>query len=258
MNAASGFPAVTGRDGAPVNHALPVWDVVCGLYLAAGLLAADRHRLRTGEGSRLRVALDDVALATAGNLGYLAEAQFGTPRERLGNQLYGEFGRDFGTADGRVMVAVVTGRQWRDLVSATGLGEVVEALERALRADFGTAGDRYRHREAIGGVLASWFAGRTCAEVEDGLRGTSVLWSRYRDFGEVAADMDGRPLVGTVDQPGVGPHLAPGSPLVFGGQAPPVPAPTLGEDTAGVLRDVLGLAEDEIDDLRARGVAGEP
>ncbi|MBE1535201.1 CoA transferase [Actinomadura algeriensis] len=258
VNAASGFPSVTGRDGAPVNHALPVWDVVCGLYLAAGLLAADRHRLRTGEGSSLRVALDDVALATAGNLGYLAEAQFGTPRERLGNHLFGEFGRDFGTADGRVMVAVVTGRQWRDLVAATGLRDVVEALERALGADFGTAGGRYRHREAIGGVLASWFGARTCAEVEDGLRGTSVLWSRYRDFGEVAAELDGRPLVGAIDQPGIGRHLAPGSPLVFGEQAPPVPAPALGEHTAGILRDVLGLAEDEIEDLRARGVAGEP
>ncbi|QFG25852.1 CoA transferase [Actinomadura sp. WMMB 499] len=258
VNAASGFPAITGRDGAPVNHALPVWDVVCGLYLAAGLLAAERHRLRTGEGSGLRVALDDIALATAGNLGYLAEAQLGTPRERIGNHLFGEFGRDFATADGRVMVAVVTGRQWRDLVAATGLGEVVEALERALRADFGTAGDRYRHREAIGGLLASWFGTRTCAEIEAGLHGTSVLWSRYRDFGEVARELDGRPLMAEIDQPGVGPHLAPGSPLVFGGQAPPGPAPVLGEDTAGVLRDVLGLSGDAVDDLRARGVAGEP
>ncbi|NVI92028.1 CoA transferase, partial [Actinomadura sp. BRA 177] len=213
VNAAMGFPGITGPSGAPVNHALPAWDVACGLYMAIGLLAAERHRLRTGEGQSLRVALQDVALATAGNLGYLAEAQLGEPRQRLGNHLFGDFGRDFPTADGRVMVAVLTPRHWRDLVEATGLSEVSAALERALGADFRRAGDRFTYREALGGILAPWFASRTCAQVEDGLQNTSVLWSRYRDFAEVAATLPDEPLMGELNQPGIGSHLAPGSPL---------------------------------------------
>ncbi len=243
VNASLGFPSITGPEtwSTPVNYALPAWDVACGLYLTVGLLAAERHRLRTGEGRQIRVALQDVALATAGNLGYLAEAQLcAEPRPRLGNHLFGDFGRDFVTADGRVMVAVLTARHWRDLVAVTGLAEVAGALERALDADFGQAGDRYTYREALGGVLAPWFSSRTCAEVGDAMRDTSVLWSRYRDFAELAADLHAYPLMGELDQPGVGPHLAPGSPILFGSASPPPsPAPTLGEHTGDVLRTVL-------------------
>jgi 2-methylfumaryl-CoA isomerase len=260
VNAAVGLPSITGPSGSaePSNHVMPAWDVACGLYLAIGLLAAERHRLRTGEGTRLRVALSDVALATAGNLGMLAEAQLGQVRPRLGNQLFGDFGRDFATADGRVMVAVLTARHWRDLVAATGLTEVADALERALGADFRTAGDRYAYRDALGGVLAPWFASRTSAEVEDALKATSVLCSRYRDFAEVAAGLHDEPLMGEIDQPGIGRHLAPASPMRLGDEEPvPAPAPELGQHTAEILRDVLGLPDAEIASLQSRGIAGE-
>ncbi|NIJ14814.1 crotonobetainyl-CoA:carnitine CoA-transferase CaiB-like acyl-CoA transferase [Saccharomonospora amisosensis] len=66
-----------------------------GLHLAVGPLAAERRRSRTGEGTRLTVSLHDVALATAGDLGYLAEAQLSEqPRQRIGTDVYGDFGRD--------------------------------------------------------------------------------------------------------------------------------------------------------------------
>lgn len=103
VNAAVGFPMVTGPEGHadPVNHVLPAWDIACGLYSALGILAADRRRRITGEGQRLSVALYDVALAAAGNLGFLAEAQVGrVVRKRYGNYLYGGFARDFTTRDG--------------------------------------------------------------------------------------------------------------------------------------------------------------
>ncbi|TDC80929.1 CoA transferase [Actinomadura sp. 7K507] len=261
VNAGMGFPSVTGPSDqtAPVNHALPAWDIACGLYLTIGLLAAERHRLRTGEGQSLHVALEDVALATAGNLGYLAEAQLGGVRPRLGNNLFGDFGRDFATADGRVMVVTLTPRHWRDLVQATGLGEVTAALERALDADFRQAGDRYTYREALAGVLAPWFASRTCEQAEDALKGTSVLCSRYRDFTELAAGLDTEPLMAELDQPGVGAHLAPGSPLRLGGTSPPPTlAPALGQHTDEILQTVLSLSPHEADALRTRRVAGEP
>ena len=116
VNANVGFPLVTGPEecAGPVNHVLPAWDVACGLYAAIGLLSADRQRRVTGKGQQLSVALYDVALATAGNLGFLAEAQVnGVIRPRIGNHLYGSFARDFTTRDGRrVMVVALTGRHW--------------------------------------------------------------------------------------------------------------------------------------------------
>ncbi|WP_240507004.1 CoA transferase [Thermoactinospora rubra] len=229
VNAAGGFAVLTGPAELerPVNHVVPVWDVLTGLYLALAVLAADRR----GGGAHVGVALEDVALATAGNLGLLAEAQLSrTPRPRIGNDLYGDFGRDFACADGaRFMVVVLTERHWRDLVAVTGVGPAVEALEKALGADFRTGDDRYRHREVVAGLVAPWFAARTAREVEEALTAASVLWSRYRSFAEL--DLAGHPLFNRV-----GDYMAPGLPLVFDGvQAPAVPAPKLGEHNDEVL-----------------------
>src|SRR5207302_7279882 len=72
VNAASGFPLVTGNTGSggkPVNHVLPAWDIAAGLYLATALLAAERHRARTGAGQEVVAALSDVMLAAVGHLG---------------------------------------------------------------------------------------------------------------------------------------------------------------------------------------------
>jgi 2-methylfumaryl-CoA isomerase len=262
VNAGMGFPLITGPEECqgPVNHVLPAWDIACGLYAAIGLLSAERHRQRTGEGSRITLALEDVALALTGHLGFLAEAQLtGADRPRIGNHLYGGFARDFATADGeRVMVATITGRHFADLATATGLAGTFAELERLLGADFATDGDRYAHREVIASLLAPWFASRTVADIGRDLDGTSVLWSRYRRFTDLIADGDlaGHPLIREIDQPGVGQVLAPRSPLAREGRPDPEPAPLLGADTAAVLADLLGLSAQDISALADRGVAG--
>ena len=262
VNAATGFPLVTGPEGlaGPVNHVLPAWDVACGLYAAVGLLAAERRRARTGAGAAVTLALADVALAVAGHLGFLAQAQVtGTGRPRIGNHLYGGLARDFATGDGeRVMVVALTRRHFADLGTATGLAGTFAELERLLGADFGQDGDRYRHREVLCALLEPWFAGRTVAEVERDLAGTSVLWSRYRRFTDLVADgtLAASPLLAEVDQPGVGPLLAPGSPLAMDGTIGPFPAPVLGADTAAVLTGLLGLSAAEVAALAGHGIIG--
>ena len=249
VNAEIGFPLVTGpvEHAGPVSHVLPAWDVACGLYAAVGLLAAERRRTRTGEGAQIKLPLYDVALATAGNLGFLAEAQLGEERPRIGNYLYGGFGRDFAVSDGRVMVVALTTRHFTDLCEVTGLAETVAELGRMLRADFSVDGDRYRHREALAALLAPWFEGRTLADVEKALTGTSVLWAPYKRFSEL--DLEGSPLMNEIDQPGVGRVRAPATPLNTGERSA-VAAPELGEHTDSVLAS-LGM---DAGDLRARGV----
>ncbi|MCH5675631.1 CoA transferase [Streptomyces gilvus] len=263
VQAATGFPLLTGPDGAvePVNSPVPAWDVAAGLYLAIGLLAAERHRLLTGEGQQVRVALEDVALATAGNLGYLAEAQLGVePRERSGNDVYGSFGRDFATVDeGRLMVVALTARHWRELLAVTGLTDVVGALAAALGVDFADESERYRQRRVLGDLLAGWFGARTLAEAEAALATTRVLWSTYRSFADLVAD-DARllrenPLMAEVEQPGIGRHWAPGSPLLMDGdQSLPLPSPLVGQHTDDVLGAELGLSADDLAVLKKNGV----
>src|SRR5205814_4616614 len=98
--------------GAPVNHVLPAWDIAAGLYLATALLAAERHRARTGAGQEVVAALADVMLAMVGHLGYVGDVHVnGRARPAIGNDLYGSFGRDFATADNRrVMIIALTPR----------------------------------------------------------------------------------------------------------------------------------------------------
>src|ERR1700740_1794507 len=148
VNAASGFPLVTGNDGssgAPVNHVLPAWDIAAGLYLATALLAAERHRARTGAGQEVTLALSDVMLSAVGSLGYIGDVEVnGRARPALGNDLYGSFGRDFATADGRrIMIIALTRRQWRAIGEATGLGDRLAMIGKIMDGDLDNEAGRF-------------------------------------------------------------------------------------------------------------------
>jgi 2-methylfumaryl-CoA isomerase len=243
VNAGIGFPLTTGPEATcePVNHVLPAWDVACGLYAATGILAAERHRSRTGAGRAITLALQDVALAVTGSLGLLAEPLLtGHGRPRIGNHLYGSFARDFATATGdRVLIVILTARHFADLGRVTGLAEAFREVERALGGDFSTDAGRYAHREVLAALLAPWFASRSTDHVISALNETSILFERYRSFAEAAADpaTAANPLMRVIDQPGVGPVLVPGMPLAQPGLPAVTPAPRLGADTEDVLRE---------------------
>ncbi|WP_345344918.1 CoA transferase [Rhodococcus olei] len=260
VNAATGFPLASGPVdvAGPVNHLLPAWDVSAGLYVALAVLAAVHRRNTTGAGARIVVPLEDVALATIGNLGYLAEAQLGgAGRERIGTAVYGTFGTDVVTSDGvRFMLVALTPRHFRDLTELTGCTAAVAAVEAALGVDFRDEGTRFRHREVLSGLIRAWFREHTAAEAAAALAASSVLHERYRTFAEVAADpkVTANPMFARLDQPRIGPHLAPGLPMsVDGRHHTPRPAPANGDDTAAVLAEHLGLDAARIAELHSRG-----
>ncbi|MGZ4578259.1 MAG: CoA transferase [Mycobacterium sp.] len=263
VNAGIGFPLVTGPadHAGPINHVLPAWDVCCGLYAALAVVTAVRNRDESGAGARISLALEDVALATAGNLGLLTEPQVtGTQRQRLGNGIYGQYGQDFTSGDGaRFMVVTLTRRHFRDLVDVTGSGTAVAALADALGVDFGSEGDRYRYRDVLSGLFATWFADHTAEEITAALAGTTVLFERYRTFAEVAAGpkVSANPLFSRLHQPGLGDYFAPGLPVAFDGIHPAgAAAPALGQDTADVLERRLGLTTADIERLtKAKTIA---
>jgi 2-methylfumaryl-CoA isomerase len=260
VNAAAGFPMVTGPEqlGTPVNHVLPAWDVTCGLYVALAVAAAVRRRDASGQGERVSIPLENVALATASSLSFLTEPMInGTPRGRIGNALYGTYGQDFVSSDGvAFMVVALTARHFRELADVTGTTKAVAALADALEVDFADEGQRYRHRAALSGLFGVWFAEHSAAEIATALSDTSVLWERYRTFADVAADpkVTANPLFTDLDQPRIGRHRAAGLPMAIDGSYPPaVPAPALGDDTAAVLTDRLGLTAADIERLRTEG-----
>jgi 2-methylfumaryl-CoA isomerase len=262
VNPATGWPAVTGPPDStePVNSVLPAWDIAMGTLAAVGILAAERHRSRTGAGSLVNIALSDVALAMTANLGRLADAELGGGAlRRDGNYLYGAFGRDFATRDGRrVMVVALTERQWSALVAATGLDAA--ALARTSGQNLDTQGGRFQARHAIAEALAPWVAARTLAEVAAQFASAGVAWGPYRTFGEVIRE-DPRasarnPMLSPVAHPGSGTYLTPASPLDFSAvpRIPALPAPRLGAHTDEILAEILGMSATAIGRLHDQGV----
>jgi len=246
VNAATGFPMVTGPADhvGPVNHVMPSWDVSCGLYAALAVLAALRRRDSTGAGSSIRLPLDDVALATAANLGFLTEVMVNREqRPRLGNAIFGQYGRDFTSSDGAsFMVVALTTRHFRDLTELTGSTKTVAALTESLDADFTDEGQRYQHREVLNEIFAEWFGSHTAQEVGAALGDSSVLWERYQSFADVVNSprVQDNPLFAPLEQDRIGTYLAPGLPMsVDGAHIPADPAPRLGADNRSVPAEWL-------------------
>lgn len=268
VNPSSGFAYATGPTGSmmPTNHVLPAWDTATGLTAAVGLLAAERFRSRCGDGQLVKVSLTDVAFAMVANLGYLAQAQLThEERSQIGNDLYGAFGRDFPTSDGRrVMVVAISLKQWQSLADAAGITEHLPAIEKALGVDLRKEGDRFQARDAIAAFLAPFIARHSLIELREIFDRHGVCWGPYQTFSQLVGE-DPRcsianPMFHKVDQPGVGRVLVPGSPLAFS-ELPrerPAPAPILGQHTDEVLSEVLGMSGHEIGLLHDKGVVAGP
>ena len=255
VNCAVGYPAVTGPVDSPdpVNHVFPAWDFLCGQQAALGVVAALRHRDRTGTGQLMTLALSDVALWAVSALGHIAEAQInGSERPRIGNDLYGAFGRDFATRDGRRVIAVaVTMSQWKSLLDATQLGDDVLAIATRRGLDFAVEGDRYLARDELDPLFAAWCAVRSLDEISEAFDARGVCWGPYQSFLQLVSDdprcSTANPLFSAIDQPGIGSILAAGHPLDPAiGRIAAAPAPTLGQHTDEILADVLGLSAIEI------------
>ncbi len=256
-----------GDPGRPVNHVLPAWDLICGQTAALGLLAAERHRSRTGEGQLVTLALSDVALAAVTALGHVAEAQIlHTERPRIGNDLYGALGRDFRCADGhRVIAVAISPKQWQALCTACEMGDAMAALAEELGLDLARReGDRYLARHRIFAVIEDWCARRPLTGVAEAFDRHGVCWGPYRTFRQLVADdprcSPANPLFAEATHPGVGTVLEARSPLRFTSLRldDPAPAPRLGQHTDEILSDCLGLSAAEIGRLHDAGVVAGP
>jgi 2-methylfumaryl-CoA isomerase len=257
INAAIGLPLMTGPaslGSEPVNHVLPAWDLLTGATAAYALLAAERFRRDTGKGQELRIPLGDVAMATLGHLGQIAEVTAsGADRPRMGNALYGAFGRDFVTSDGeRMMIIAITPRQWSGMLKALGLVEKVDAVEKELGVTFAKdEGVRFTHRERLFPLIEAAVAKRTFSDLAAAFEAHEMCWGPYRTV-HGALQSDPRfsaenPMFRSVEHP-AGTYLTPGSPVTASGESrgAPVRAPKLGEHTEEVLSAVLNLSGAEI------------
>jgi 2-methylfumaryl-CoA isomerase len=264
INSALGLPLMTGPadDPRPVNHVLAAWDLLTGAYCAFGLVSALLARMRTGQGRELRVPLSDIGAATMANLGFTAETMLaGSQRPRMGNDIFGAFGRDFATRDGQtLMLLAITPKQWSKALETLGIAAEVAALEAELGVSFAKdEGVRFTHRARLYPLFERAFAQRTAAELAPAFDAGGVTWGAYQPLEAALEDprlYKGNPLFADIRHPSGLSYPAPGAmatiPQDVRGEARP--APRLGQHTDEILSEVLGMSGGEIAGLHDAGV----
>lgn len=261
VNAASGYPLMTGPEewdpetAPPISQPLPAWDFITGAYSAFALMSALHNRAATGQGAEIRVPLGDVAIGTMANSGTMAEMLYrGGDRQRLGNAIWGAFGRDFRSKDGkRFMVAALTPKQWTGLVAALNVAEPIAALEKELGVDF-NSGDRprFENRHRLFDIFQAAAEAEDYAALAERMAAHGCTFEHYRSHYEASQDAQ---LV--ADNPLFGP--SPANPSGFEYPATrsfanmpaheagdPAAAPFLGQHSEEVLAERLGLSSGAI------------
>lgn len=265
VNAAVGVPMMTGPadDARPVNHVLPAWDLLGGAYAAFAMVSALLRRRVSGVGAEIRLPLSDLAATALGHIGNVAEVlATGGDRPRMGNDLFGAFGRDFVCADGtRLIVVAITPRQWTGLLRTLGIVEAVAAIEAELGLSFAAdEGARFVHRTRLFPLFDAAFAARPVAMLQPAFDEGGVTWGRYQSLHEaVTGDprlFTSNPQFQTLTHPSGLTYPAAGPAAMLAGEARAglVPAPRLGQHTDEVLATVLGLGSGAIGRLHDKGL----
>lgn len=257
VQAMGGLMSVTGPSraeiaddapgGGPQKVGVAVADLFTGMYATTAILAALRHRDRTGQGQAIDMALLDTQVAMLANLGanYLVT---GVAPQRAGNAHQNIVPYQvFEVADGHIILAVGNDGQFAKFCIVAGRPELATDERYARNAN------RVRHRAELVPLLASIMKTRTRADWLAALEAAKVPCGPINDLADVFADPHVVERGMTVRLP----HALSGSvelvasPLKL--SATPVDyrraPPLLGEHTESVLQE-LGLGPQEIDTLR--------
>lgn len=250
MSGAMSLNGEPGRD--PVKLGLPLGDMVGGIFGSIGVLSALNERHLTGQGRLIDISLHDGML---GMLGYLAQLYFVTGRDPkpvgTSHPNIAPYGA-FPASDGLVIIACLVEGFWRKLC---------DCLDRPDLADdprFATAAARLQNREALDRTIAEITRTRTVAEWVERLSSRDVPHAPILSVGEALSHPHSvaRGMVQAVEHPTAGRLNLVGRPIKFPGMQQPgiEPAPTLGQHTRAVLREELGLGDEELGNLAAAGV----
>ncbi|KAA8696313.1 CaiB/BaiF CoA transferase family protein [Pseudomonas cannabina] len=242
-----------GEEGAgPVKVGVALTDILTGLYSTTAILAALAHRDQSGVGQCIDMALLDVQVACLANqaMNYLTT---GVSPGRLGNAHPNIVPyQSFPTADGDLILTIGNDRQFRKFADVAGQSQWADDPR------FLTNNQRVAHRAELIPLIRQVTVFRNTAQWVSDLEAAGVPCGPVNDLAQVFAD----PQV-------VARGLAIELPHALGGSVPQVaspirlsetpveyrwPPPLLGEHTAQVLHELLGLSSEEVALLSAEGV----
>jgi crotonobetainyl-CoA:carnitine CoA-transferase CaiB-like acyl-CoA transferase len=251
IQAMSGLMSITGpAEGPPSKVGVAVADVLTGLYAGSAILAALHARSRSGHGYAIDLALLDCAVASQVNVAQ-AYLTSGTVPARQGNaHLQIVPYQLFQTADGWLVLNVGNDSQWRSFCAAA------DAVDLAPR--FATNRERVERRAEVVPLVEALMRARTTADWESRLTEANVphavVWNTAELFAQPQIAERGMKL--TVRDPQGRDVDLIGNPIHLTGGTlnPPAMPPGLGDHTATVLGELLGLDAHAVDALRSRGI----
>lgn len=252
--AMGGLMSTTGWPGGePTRTGTPMGDVLGGLNLTIGVLAAVLRARATGLGEKVDVSLVDSVVSSMTNINMIYLSTGRIP-ERIGNRYESTYPYDsFRTKDESVIIGAGNDKLYALLCDLMGKPE--------LKADprFLTVNDRVANHAAMKEIIEAWTAGYTVDEVADMLNGAGIPGCPINSIDRVAADPQiavARNMFPELDHPVAGKTRLTNNALKFTSQSadPLIPAPTLGQDNERVFRELLGLDAADVEALRAEKV----
>ena len=253
----SGMAHMTGYRGeGPMKSGINHGDPITGSHAAGVLMAALRHRRRTGKGMYIDVSQQESSVALMGPE-VLAYQMTGQEPERRGNRSgwYAPANSYRCAGEDRWVTITATNQdQWRSLAQA------MDADGLADDPRYATKEARRENHDELDRIISEWTIGleaydltrklqRLGVPAGPVLRGPDLLQdAHYKDRGTFV----------TVDHPQVGPKQYPGIPWKMSATPGVVrwPSPTLGQHNGEVYGELLGLNGLEIDQLDQTGVIG--
>ena len=256
--ACGGTMAITGeRDGRPCKPGPTLGDTGTGMLLAIGILGALFQRHTTGKGRRLQIAMQDAQLQyTRG--AFVQHARSGEPAMRNGAKpLAGGMApsgiypcKPGGPNDYvYVFTSHANPEHWRRLLTVIGHGELIEDPR------FATREARGQHESEIDQMITDWTQRHDKHEAMRLIGGAGVPAGAVLDTGDLLGEpsFEKRGIIQTMQHP-KGTLRMPAFAVRFDGAPAPVkPAPLLGEHTAEVFGEWLGLNAADVEGLRREG-----
>jgi crotonobetainyl-CoA:carnitine CoA-transferase CaiB-like acyl-CoA transferase len=248
--AMSGLMSITGHpDQPPVKVGVPIADLNAGLYACYAVLAAYIHRLKTGQGQRIDTSLLEAGLAyTFWESAIFFATGENPPPMGSAHRLLAPY-QALRASDGYLTVGAGNQRNWEQLCRVIGREDL------SSDSRFATNGDRTRHQRELAETLEAVFATRSVAEWLAALERAGVPAGPVYNIEQVYRDpqVQAREMVVSVEHPKAGPTKNIGMPVKLSATPGQIrrPAPTLGEHTDEILRE-LGISHQSIQTLRER------
>jgi CoA:oxalate CoA-transferase len=254
IQAMSGLMSTTGaKGGPPLRAGLPVADFMSGAHLYGAIVTALFERERTGQGRVIEVSMLEAMFAPlVPSAGHFYASQ--EPPRRCGNRhvadSYVPFDT-FETKDGWVAIVCGTDEHWLKLCEAMARPDL------AADASLGTLKGRIERIDYVTEAIARWARTRTREDASATCEQHHVPAAPLREVAEVLEDphLHARGFL-THMKTEAGRVSLPNSPMLYQGSSRRAlsPPPSLGQDTAEVLRALIGLSAAEVADLRRLGV----